>query len=69
MKQVTEKEFWAFIMGATFDIKSSIERGPYPYTSLFKAARDGRLVAKKVSRYETPGRTYPVISDYFLESK
>jgi hypothetical protein len=65
MKQVTKEQFWQRITRATFDILSSVEPGPYPYTSVFKT-RDGLCVGKIIDRYANPAQPWPVISDYFL---
>lgn len=64
LREVSKEEFWGFIKTATFDIVSSIERGPYPYTSLFKT-RNGGLVGKIVESYAGTD-LWPVISTYFL---
>jgi hypothetical protein len=65
MKQVSREQFWQRITRATFDILSSVEPGPYPYTSAFKT-RDGLCVGKIIARYENPGKLWPVVSVYFL---
>lgn len=64
--EVTKYQFWDFIMGAEYNIISSVEPGPFPYTSSFKTIY-GIMVGKIVDRYiRGSART---TSDYFLYKK
>lgn len=67
MIEVTGEKFWAFVMGATFDIVSGIDRGTFPYTSTFKA-RYGGVVGRIVDKYVPANQTAVVGRKYFLEA-
>lgn len=64
VKQTTKESFWAFIMGAKYDIQSNVE-GAYPYTSLFKTGT-GLVVGRIVERYANAPAKWPMERDYFL---
>ena len=48
-RAVERIEFWNFVEGANFGITSSIENQyPYPYTTIFKNSKTGKIVGKIV---------------------
>jgi len=67
MKEVAKDEFYTRLMAETRNVISSIQPGPYPYTTDFKYPATGGLFGRIVG-YRKDGVYYPTFEKYYLST-